>query len=168
MDNSQDIYEKDRRSEELISSVLIIVDGMWSSWSAWTACSKTCGKGIQTRTRICDSPKPVNNDTFCLGDGVQEQICSTSIAFQGMQNMKEFLSLWAFLVMVNSRNQDFQCSGKEWNPPSKEKLLGRSTSHVEYLLMNYHFYAIFNKSHPVLSDILEGRTKVRCRCPICR
>ncbi|XP_044178032.1 coadhesin-like [Acropora millepora] len=58
------------------------VDGMWSSWSAWTACSKTCGKGIQTRTRICDNPKPANNGTFCLGDGVQEQICNTSIACQ--------------------------------------------------------------------------------------
>ena len=95
--------------------------------------------------------KQVNNDTFCLGDGVQEQICSSSNAFQDMQNMKEILSLWAFLVMVNSRNQDFQCFGKEWNPPSKEKLLGRSTTHVEDLLINYHFYANFNKSHPVLS-----------------
>ena len=102
MDNSQDIYEKDRRSEELISSGLIIVDGIWSSWSAWTACSKTCGKGIQTRTRICDNPKPANNGTFCLGDGVQEQICNTSIACQGMQNMEKFFITLGFCSVVNS------------------------------------------------------------------
>lgn len=154
MYNPQDIYEKDRISEKLINPGLIIVDGMWSSWSAWTTCSKTCGCGIQTRTRTCDNPKPANNGTFCLGDGVQEQICNTSIACQGMQNMEEFLTLWAFVMMVNSGNRDFQRSWKEWNPPYKEKLLERSTIHVEVLFIHYHLmHTIFKKNHRVPSSL---------------
>lgn len=127
------------------------------------ACGVPCQLGQPAVRRVtveskwghesCDSPKPVHNDTFCCGDGVLEQICNTSIACQGMHNciMEDFLLLWAFVVVANSGNRDFQCPWKEWNPPCKEKLLGRSTTQVKDLFINYHLtYAIFNESSSAL------------------
>ncbi|XP_061675917.1 adhesion G protein-coupled receptor B1-like [Syngnathoides biaculeatus] len=32
------------------------VDGSWQPWSLWSACSKSCGGGVQQRSRICFGP----------------------------------------------------------------------------------------------------------------
>ncbi|OON22075.1 thrombospondin type 1 domain protein, partial [Opisthorchis viverrini] len=31
----------------------------WSPWSPWSSCHSLCGSGVQSRTRICDSPGPL-------------------------------------------------------------------------------------------------------------
>ncbi|KAM9324527.1 hemicentin-1 [Gastrophryne carolinensis] len=51
------------------------VDGKWSSWQAWNPCSKTCGKGTQTRIRLCNNPPPSSDGTICEGQEKQTQIC---------------------------------------------------------------------------------------------
>ncbi|KAJ7352814.1 hypothetical protein OS493_033624 [Desmophyllum pertusum] len=51
------------------------VDGMWGSWTTWTACSKTCGYGIRERKRVCDNPKPAYNGASCVGIGYQKRRC---------------------------------------------------------------------------------------------
>ncbi|XP_056379622.1 hemicentin-1 isoform X2 [Hyla sarda] len=52
------------------------VDGKWSSWQSWGACSKTCGKGTQTRMRVCNNPSPSYGGSSCEGPDTQTQICS--------------------------------------------------------------------------------------------
>lgn len=61
------------------------IDGGWSAWTTWTACSVNCGSGIQTRTRYCNNPTPENGGLECLKiDGTralqesQSQSCSAS------------------------------------------------------------------------------------------
>ncbi|XP_068697131.1 A disintegrin and metalloproteinase with thrombospondin motifs adt-1-like [Montipora foliosa] len=51
------------------------VDGMWGSWTTWSACSQTCGYGIRDRKRYCDSPRPAYNGSSCVGDGYQKMRC---------------------------------------------------------------------------------------------
>ncbi|CAC5361473.1 ADAMTS18 [Mytilus coruscus] len=49
--------------------------GGWSDWEAWTTCSRTCGRGMIYRRRICNNPTPKNNAT-CDGNEYEAQGCS--------------------------------------------------------------------------------------------
>lgn len=33
------------------------VDGAWGAWSSWGECSRTCGGGVSSSIRHCDSPR---------------------------------------------------------------------------------------------------------------
>ncbi|KAL9971012.1 hypothetical protein ACROYT_G023488 [Oculina patagonica] len=52
------------------------VNGSWSAWSSWQACSATCGDGLQMRTRVCDSPHPINGGYSCEGDSAEVKPCT--------------------------------------------------------------------------------------------
>ena len=49
------------------------VDGYWGQWTQWSACSFTCGSGIQTRTRVC--VPPLYRGLECVGDSQQTRTC---------------------------------------------------------------------------------------------
>ncbi|XP_052801058.1 uncharacterized protein LOC128231848 isoform X3 [Mya arenaria] len=52
------------------------VNGNWSAWSGFTACSVTCGGGFMTRLRTCDSPKPDPEGMPCEGNNTETEICN--------------------------------------------------------------------------------------------
>ncbi|XP_075792870.1 hemicentin-1 isoform X2 [Pelodiscus sinensis] len=52
------------------------VGGAWGSWLPWGPCSETCGKGTQTRLRLCNSPPPAFEGSDCEGPDTQMQICN--------------------------------------------------------------------------------------------
>uniref|UniRef100_A0A8C2MET6 Hemicentin-1 n=1 Tax=Cricetulus griseus TaxID=10029 RepID=A0A8C2MET6_CRIGR len=52
------------------------VHGVWSVWQPWGACSKSCGKGSQTRTRLCNNPPPSFGGAYCSGVETQMQVCN--------------------------------------------------------------------------------------------
>lgn len=54
----------------------VLVDGQWGMWSALSVCSVTCGHGLQTRTRGCDSPAPANGGAQCRGITNETQNCN--------------------------------------------------------------------------------------------
>ena len=43
------------------------VDGGWSSWTAWSACGKTCRGSVVMRTRSCSSPLVQRGGKDCPG-----------------------------------------------------------------------------------------------------
>ena len=51
------------------------VDGGWSVWGNWTACSATCGIGAKTRKRTCSNPVPQNGGASCRGNSTQQHSC---------------------------------------------------------------------------------------------
>ena len=54
--------------------MLIIVDGTWESWSTWSPCSASCGKGETYRARNC--VQPVNNGLPCNGSNIEQKKCT--------------------------------------------------------------------------------------------
>ncbi|XP_052105775.1 SCO-spondin-like [Mytilus californianus] len=51
------------------------IDGIWSNWNEWTACSLSCGSGTQSRNRTCNDPEPQYGGTYCSGNNTEEQRC---------------------------------------------------------------------------------------------
>ncbi|XP_053667050.1 A disintegrin and metalloproteinase with thrombospondin motifs 9 [Anopheles marshallii] len=64
-------------------------NGGWSGWSSYDVCSRTCGGGVQKRTRECDSPKPKNGGKFCIGLRIEYRACNTHACPNSRYNFRE-------------------------------------------------------------------------------
>ncbi|WAR18811.1 HMCN1-like protein [Mya arenaria] len=59
------------------------VDGGFTPWSSWNACSVTCDDGTQSRSRTCSNPEPQYGGLDCVGDSTESQSCNDG-PFHGM------------------------------------------------------------------------------------
>ena len=58
--------------------LLFIENGGYSEWGSYGTCSKTCGGGVQTRTRTCTNPPPTSGGKDCsiLGPDTSSRECN--------------------------------------------------------------------------------------------
>ncbi|KAK2575571.1 hypothetical protein KPH14_011286 [Odynerus spinipes] len=52
-------------------------NGGWSGWSSWGKCSRSCGVGVQCRSRACNNPRPAYGGKYCAGPSDDCKICES-------------------------------------------------------------------------------------------
>nr|XP_033810224.1 A disintegrin and metalloproteinase with thrombospondin motifs 10 isoform X2 [Geotrypetes seraphini] len=65
------------------------MDGAWGPWSPWGECSRTCGGGVSSSIRHCDSPRPTIGGKYCLGERKHYKSCNTDECPPGSQDFRE-------------------------------------------------------------------------------
>ena len=73
--------------------ICFAVDGGFSNWGNWSKCNVMCGKGIQVRSRVCNSPLPSDGGRACIGPYTQGLPCGLS-ACAGSMNLLWCISLF--------------------------------------------------------------------------
>lgn len=96
------------------ATITVYVDGGWSAWSTWSTCSPRCGKGLQKRTRQCNSPSALNGGQPCKGSPVQKKQCSSQC--QGLNGGWSDWSSWSSCSPECFQHRRRTCT----NPPPSE------------------------------------------------
>ncbi|XP_047437558.1 A disintegrin and metalloproteinase with thrombospondin motifs 7 [Mugil cephalus] len=65
------------------------VNGGWGSWSEWSACSRTCGVGVQSAKRDCDNPVPRYRGKYCLGERKKYKTCKTPPCLEDLPSFRD-------------------------------------------------------------------------------
>ena len=99
---------------------VFLVDGKYSPWSQWSACSKSCGYGIQTRKRTCTDPEPQHGGRDCTDLGDPEHIrpcqviqCPSKFLMGGGKTKDVNKSIYSFLKLTPATRSilnHFSCS----------------------------------------------------------
>ena len=55
------------------------VDGGWTDWGSWSACSSSCDEGVMKRYRQCTNPEPTVGGQDCVGDMNEVANCTGDV-----------------------------------------------------------------------------------------
>lgn len=85
----------------------LTVDGGWSPWKPFSACSATCGKAFHTSTRLCNKPTPQNGGKPCVGNATDTQLCRDLPLCASKCSVRAYIELvsrfvWVFQLTNNN------------------------------------------------------------------
>ncbi|KAJ6656242.1 hypothetical protein lerEdw1_003970 [Lerista edwardsae] len=65
------------------------VDGAWGPWRPYSSCTRTCGGGIKSTTRLCNRPEPKHGGKYCVGRRMKFRSCNTESCPKGRKDFRE-------------------------------------------------------------------------------
>ncbi|CAH1372937.1 unnamed protein product [Tenebrio molitor] len=80
--------DMEKKSSERIPIILNPQDGGWSNWGPWGSCSRSCGTGVQFRTRKCNNPTPSHGGSACDGVSEKWRICNNNPCPGPLEDMR--------------------------------------------------------------------------------
>ena len=94
-----------------------IVNGGWSTWSDWSACSVVaCGQsGTQTSTRTCTNPPPSGGGATCSGSPVQTRACSAPACTTVSINVSPSSIVTGDSTTLSWSSSGTSCTGTNFN-----------------------------------------------------
>ncbi|XP_059398089.1 netrin receptor UNC5D-like [Carassius carassius] len=98
------------RRRSATATVIVFVNGGWSSWTNWSECNVRCGRGVQKRTRTCTNPAPLNGGAFCEGMSVQKSTCTSPCPVDG--GWAEW-TMWSVCSSECERQRTRECTDPE-------------------------------------------------------
>lgn len=118
---------------------LMKIDGGWGGWKPFGECSRTCGGGVQSSIRDCNSPSPANGGKYCLGTRIKYRSCNMQDCPPDTLDFRE-----EQCADMNNNNFDIQGLDKDvrWVPkygqPQHDecKLYCRAEKTNNYFLLN--------------------------------
>ncbi|KAM9761762.1 A disintegrin and metalloproteinase with thrombospondin motifs 10 isoform 1-T1 [Menidia menidia] len=106
------------------------VDGSWGLWSPWGECSRTCGGGVSSSVRHCDSPRPTIGGKYCLGERKRFRSCNIDECPAGSRDFRE-------IQCSNFDSSPFRGKFYTWKPYRGG---GVKTCSLNCLAEGYNFY----------------------------
>ena len=73
-----------------INKIHHVVDCVWAMWDMWAECSKTCGGGVQVRTRKVEK-REENGGEICNGLSTEQNKCNVESCPSGKFNSLCFM-----------------------------------------------------------------------------
>ena len=72
--------------------IIILVNGNWTEWNQWGACSLAYNttNGTEIRERTCSDPAPANNGLDCVGDSSENRSCNIELLCPGTELSKKY------------------------------------------------------------------------------
>ncbi|KAM3877419.1 A disintegrin and metalloproteinase with thrombospondin motifs 7 [Diretmus argenteus] len=154
------------------------VHGGWALWSEWSACSRTCGAGVQNAHRDCVNPVPKYGGKYCLGKRRRYRICNSSPcpqdqpSFRDMQcshfNTMPYKGKFYKWVAVNNRVNACELHCRPLNEHFSEKMLDAVTDGTQCYIGNTSRDMCINGiCKNVGCDYVIDSHAVEDRCGVC-
>lgn len=62
--------------KDYYQTILVLVNGGFTQWTEWSACSESCGpKAVRMRMRLCTNPPPAFGGNDCAGWRFEVEYC---------------------------------------------------------------------------------------------
>uniref|UniRef100_A0A182LTY4 Ig-like domain-containing protein n=1 Tax=Anopheles culicifacies TaxID=139723 RepID=A0A182LTY4_9DIPT len=134
--------------------ITVYVDGGWSQWSPWTDC-KCPGhpKQGQKRTRVCNSPVPINNGAACKGPSTESTPDCLPCSAGRWSSWSEWSECGPDCIQIRQRScigssvAAAQMSSVGSVPASTAALVANSTSAQAFAIDSGTIISCVGKSH---------------------
>ncbi|XP_048582923.1 zonadhesin isoform X2 [Nematostella vectensis] len=113
------------------------INGHWGRWSSWGECSRMCGDGVHTRTRLCDDPMPRFGGKTCQGVSRQSEVCKARACGLGPDDCEFEVDMCGWAQELNPQQNKFRWI--RWTGPTPSGGTGPKGDHTTG--SGYYVYA---------------------------